>query len=117
MANQPKQVASPSTNKPAQAPKQASEAPVSAEAATAVSRAKAAPATGVEQIEAAKNATKSGNTVVLEGGEKRVDYIRRRIGEGASRGVVAKELGVPYQIVFAATKVKKEKPAAEAAAA
>ena len=41
---------------------------------------------------------------------KRVDYIRRRADEGATRSVIAKELTelqgkkVAYQIVFAATK-------------
>ena len=76
---------------------------------------KAAPATGVNQIDAAKNVTKEGNKVILEGGEARVDYIKRRFGEGATRGTIAKELGVAYQIVFAATKPKKEKPAAATA--
>lgn len=60
--------------------------------------------------------TKVGAAVVLQNGERRIDYIRRRFGEGAKRGEIAKELGVPYQIVFAATKAKKEKPAAAAAA-
>lgn len=43
---------------------------------------------------------------------KRVDFIRERWGQGASRGQITKELNepgvsdkkVPYQIVFAATK-------------
>jgi hypothetical protein len=72
-------------------------------AAPAVAPANATPA-GV----AGANATKQGASIVLASGEKRVDYIRRRYGEGAKRGEIAKELGVPYQIVFAATKTKKE---------
>jgi hypothetical protein len=56
-------------------------------------------------------AVKEGNIVKLATGERRVDYIKRRFAEGAARGLIAKELGVPYQIVFAATKVK---PIAEA---
>ncbi len=58
-------------------------------------------------------AVKEGNVVKLASGERRVDYIKRRFGEGAARGVIAKELGVAYQIVFAATK----KPKADASAA
>jgi len=79
-------------------------APAAAKPATT----KAAPAAGVQQIDAAKNPTKVGNKVMLESGEARVDYIKRRFAEGASRGTIAKELGVPYQIVFAATKKKAE---------
>jgi len=68
-----------------------------------------------EKGKAGEGATKVGNTVVLKGGEKRVDYIKRRFKEGAKRGEIAKELGVPYQIVFASTKKKPEaaKPAAK----
>jgi len=65
----------------------------------------------------AQPSTKVGAAVVLEGGERRIDYIRRRFKEGAKRGEIAKELGVAYQIVFAATKVKKEAPAAPAGGA
>jgi hypothetical protein len=57
-------------------------------------------------------ATKSGNRVMLASGESRADYIRRRTAEGAKRGEIAKELGVPYQIVFATTKPKKAAAAA-----
>ena len=77
-----------------------------------------------------------GVPVVLTGGERRVDYIKRRFKEleveqkegkftGSIRGKIAKELTeltgvkVPYQIVFAATKNKKDpqagaQPAAQA---
>lgn len=110
MAQAPKKVATPSA-----APAPVTQAAAAPETATATVSTKAAPATGVEQVEIAKNATKSGNKVILGNGEERVAYIRRRIAEGASRGTVAKELGVPYQIVFAATKAKKE-PAVQAPA-
>jgi len=86
--------------------------PAAAPAAAAPSTATAAPAG-----EAGKDATKQGAAVVLANGERRIDYIRRRFGEGAKRGEIAKELGVAYQIVFAATKAKKETAAAEAPAA
>lgn len=102
----------------AQAPKNVAKAahPAPVAAAPAAPKAtKSAPATGVEQVAAAKNVSKVGNKVILEGGEARVDYIKRRFGEGASRGTIAKELGVPYQIVFAATKTKKEAVAGAAA--
>lgn len=58
--------------------------------------------------------TKQGAAIVLESGEKRVDYIRRRFAEGVKRGEIAKELGVKYQVVFAATKQPKA-PEGEAA--
>lgn len=57
---------------------------------------------------ASKEVTKQGAAVVLPSGERRIDFIRRRFNEGAKRGEIAKELGVPYQIVFAATKKKKD---------
>jgi hypothetical protein len=59
-----------------------------------------------------EGAKKEGGAVVLSNGERRSDYIRRRFAEGAKRGEIAKELGVVYQIVFAATKGKKEAAAA-----
>jgi hypothetical protein len=62
-------------------------------------------------------ATKVGAAIILEGGERRVDYIKRRFAEGAKRGEIAKELGVPYQIVFASTKKPKEAAPAPAVAA
>ena len=62
-------------------------------------------------------AVKAGNVVMLASGERRVDYIKRRFAEGATRGVIAKELGVAYQIVFAATKAKKDPAAAASTAA
>jgi hypothetical protein len=58
-----------------------------------------------------------GRAIVLPNGERRVDYIKRRFNEGASRGAIAKELGVVYQIVFAATKNLKHSAPEGAAAA
>ena len=56
-----------------------------------------------------------GRKIILPNGEARVDYIRRRFYEdGITRGDIARELSemtgekVAYQIVFAATKEKKE---------
>lgn len=63
----------------------------------------------------AEGGARGGRSIVLENGEKRVDYIRRRFAEGATRSEIAKELGVRYQIVFAATKAPKA-PAEETAA-
>jgi len=60
------------------------------------------------QVQPQPAAKKIGAAIVLDSGERRVDYIKRRYAEGAKRGEIAKELGVPYQIVFAATKPKKE---------
>lgn len=61
--------------------------------------------------------SKRGAAVVLSSGERRIDFIRRRFAEGAKRGEIAKELGVPYQIVFAATKEKKPKAGEDAQSA
>lgn len=79
--------------------------------------AAAAPAAAVTGLNA--TARREGNTMILASGERRVDYIKRRFfKEGATRGAIAKELGVAYQIVFAATKKPKEQaPVAQAAAA
>jgi hypothetical protein len=72
--------------------------------ATATASNRAAPATGVQPV-FTKPPTKQGNKIILENNEERTAYIRRRFGaEGADRGVIAKELGVAYQIVFAATR-------------
>lgn len=60
---------------------------------------------------------RDGNAVVLKSGQKRIDYIREQFKAGKKRGEIAKELGVPYQIVFAATKKKGEKDAKSAEAA
>ena len=68
-------------------------------------KSKTSPKAQVEAQEQPKPA-KAGTAVLLSGGERRVDYIRRRFAEGAKRGEIAKELGVAYQIVFAATKEK-----------
>lgn len=62
-------------------------------------------------------ATKAGNVVMLASGERRVDYIKRRFAAGDSRGAIAKDLGVEYQIVFAATKKPKEAAVAAATGA
>lgn len=70
--------------------------------------AKTEKAAAPEKTENAAAPAKSGAAIVLASGERRVDYIKRRYAEGAKRGEIAKELGVPYQIVFAATKPKKE---------
>ncbi len=58
---------------------------------------------------------KQGRSIVLPNGEKRADYIRRRYyDDEVERSAIAKELSemqkkdVPYQIVFASTKVKRE---------
>lgn len=52
-------------------------------------------------------------TVMVEddGGGKitRVAYIKREFAKGRKRGEIAKELGVPFQIVYAATKPAKPK--------
>lgn len=59
--------------------------------------------------EAVKSAI-GANVIVLANGERRIDFIKRRWTEGATRGAIAKELSelqgkaVPYQIVFQATK-------------
>lgn len=92
------------------------EKPADAPAATAPASDSAAPvAAPVGQ--AAVGATKEGNVVKLANGERRVDYIKRRFAEGASRGTIAKELGVPYQIVFASTKKAKADAATAAVGA
>lgn len=80
-------------------------------ASTPAATQKPAEATG----QAGADAKKVGAAVVLANGERRIDYIRRRFSEGAKRGEIAKELGVAYQIVFAATKAKKEAPAEQSA--
>ncbi len=68
-----------------------------------------------ETAEVAPQSTR-GRSVILKGGEKRADYIRRRYyDDGIKRADIVKELKekfdheVPYQIVFQATK-EKEKP-------
>ena len=97
--------------KPAAA-KPAATAPAAAQAAKP-----AATAPAVAPGAASEGAAKQGAAVVLAGGERRIDFIRRRFKEGAKRGEIAKELGVAYQIVFAATKAKKETAPAPAVAA
>lgn len=49
------------------------------------------------------------HTVELEDGTVmgRAEYIRMKAAEGMSRGDIAKELGVPYSVVWQATKVEK----------
>jgi hypothetical protein len=47
---------------------------------------------------------------IMVNGKPRAEYIREEVGKGRSRGDVAKELGVPYQIVYAATKEMAQDP-------
>lgn len=61
-----------------------------------------------------------GRAIVLPSGERRIDYIQRRFyKEEAKRGDIARELTeltgkkVPYQIVFAGTKMTPEEFAAK----
>lgn len=53
--------------------------------------------------------TRVAHTVELEDGTvmPRSEYIRMRAAEGVSRGDIAKELGVPYSVVWQATKTEK----------
>jgi len=53
--------------------------------------------------------TRTAHTVELEDGTvmSRADYIRMRAAEGVSRGDIAKELDVPYSVVWQATKTEK----------
>lgn len=62
----------------------------------------------------------ASNAIVLPNGQKRVDYIRQQFAAGVKRGDIRKAINdmyeaagqpekkIPYQIVFAATKQKKE---------
>jgi hypothetical protein len=93
--------------KPAPAATSAPASAANAQAGVTSAPGKASPAVGVEPGPLATGATKQGNKVILANGEERTAYIRRRFGspdENVSRGVIAKELGVAYQIVFAATR-------------
>lgn len=80
-----------------------------ADTKTTVAAAPAATATAT----ATATASNQGRAVVMKdpkngGAEiRRVDYIKREFAAGRKRGEIAKELGVPYQIVFAATKQPK----------
>ena len=53
--------------------------------------------------------TRQIHTVTLEDGTEipRAEYIRRQADAGVSRGDIAKELGVPYSVVWQATKTEK----------
>lgn len=53
--------------------------------------------------------TRTAHTVELEDGTivSRAEYIRQRAAAGVSRGDIAKELGVPYSVVWQATKTEK----------
>jgi len=95
---------------------QANSKPSTQPKAAAAPAAAPAPAVATTDAAAAAPATKAGSGIVLENGERRIDYIRRRYTEGAKRGEIAKELGVVYQIVFAATKGMPKQPEAPAAA-
>lgn len=46
----------------------------------------------------------SRGKVILPNGQPRAEYIREQAEAGRTRAEIAKELGVPYQIVYAATK-------------
>jgi hypothetical protein len=69
--------------------------------------------------------TKDGAKVLLADGTPRIDYIKKRWADGASRSQITKEINekrvagsnvIPYQIVFAATKGLPQPPKAEQAA-
>ena len=53
--------------------------------------------------------TRTSHVIELEDGTTitRAEYIRKRAAEGVSRGDIAKELGVPYSVVWQATKTEK----------
>jgi transposase len=53
--------------------------------------------------------TRTAHTVELEDGTvvSRTEYIRMRAAAGVSRGEIAKELDVPYSVVWQATKTEK----------
>ena len=53
--------------------------------------------------------TRTAHTIELADGTviSRAEYIRKRAAEGVSRGDIAKELGVPYSVVWQATKTEK----------
>lgn len=53
--------------------------------------------------------TRQTYTITLEDGTEisRAAYIRRQAAAGVSRGDIAKELGVPYSVVWQATKTEK----------
>lgn len=53
--------------------------------------------------------TRTKHMVTLEDGTEisRNDYIRQRFADGVERGDIAKELDVPYSVVWQATKVEK----------
>lgn len=52
---------------------------------------------------------RTAHTIELEDGTviSRAEYIRKRAAEGVSRGDIAKELNVPYSVVWQATKTEK----------
>lgn len=79
----------------------------------------AAPATDNGATTASTAAKKGGSAIMMADGMRRVDYIRQEFAKGRKRGEIAKELGVAYQIVFAATKevAPKETPASNDASA
>ncbi len=93
-------------NKSETAPAEATAAPAAEASATAA----AAPATKRAAGGAAIMIEKDGVSV------RRVDYIREEFAKGRKRGEIAKELGVAYQIVFAATKADKPADATPAEA-
>ena len=61
-------------------------------------------------------ATKPGGgarRVILDNGMPRAEYIRQEFAKGRSRSEIAKELGVPYQVVYAATRNMRPANAAD----
>ena len=71
---------------------------------------------------AAPAAKKAGGAAIMittaDGASmRRIDYIRQEFAKGRKRGEIAKELGVAYQIVFAATKPEKAAAEGDAPAA
>jgi hypothetical protein len=105
---------------PATAPVTASE---TASETTAAAEAAALEVPKPEYLPAAKEGAK----VMLTNGVARVDYIKKRYAEGATRSAITKEVNelrtpgsapIPYQIIFGATKPKpKPAPAEDAAPA
>jgi len=53
--------------------------------------------------------TRTTHMITIEGGEEisRSEYIRSQVAAGKAKGDIAKELNVPYSVVWQATKVEK----------
>ena len=74
-------------------------------------------AAGTDAPAATEGKKAGGSAILMADGKRRIDYIREEFAKGRTRGDIAKELGVAYQIVFAATKAKAEAAPAEGEAA